>query len=518
MGMYGGPTSVPFGDIEELYLDYLIRDAGEGAYITLSHPPGYGGMWSAIVCDKRTVEIIYIAEGETKTRFAPYDPNFDAHAVTAFPLGDWDSAGDIDVQISQADFVADKGGSAQVDFDAVMQVAEAWNDLQQLSNWSLTGLSRFATSRAGSIKTQAKVDVAISDAAGTRTVELSVGGTVVASGSRVGDGAIALAMQNDSGLSGSVDIAYTADVLSDCWITGRWCQSYTVTVGAVSVVLYDDGRGDRLSASLTGLAAGINSVSIVATSDTGVSGSTYSGSITIPGRPLPPGELSYFSGDWTNTVVQATASATPGATYALYDVEELDGPIKYSEVAAVYIAGTGTISFALPSLPGAAAGKRRLVISAVNGLVEDGLRRTLTIEYDAAGAVVLPRPNIPSFGYVRPNPVSSGRTIATEWLYDGNTADGVATLIVAFLVAEGGATPADGAAPDASMAIGTGVNGIYRGSISVTAPANGNYRILVRAQTALGTQSANSNVLSEPVPVSNSAPPVPGNVEVTVVQ
>jgi len=518
MGMYGGPTSVPFGDIEELYLDYDVQDAGEGAYITLSHAAGYGGMWNAIISDKRTIDIIYIAEGETKVIFAPYDPKFEDHAVSAFPLGDWDSSGDIDVQIGQADFVADKGGSAQVDFNAVMQVAEAWNDLQQLSNWSLVGLSRFATSRPGAIKTQAKVDVAISDAAGTRTVVLSVGGVTVASGSRVGDGAITLEAQNNSALSGTVDIAYTADVLTDCWITGRWCQSYTVAVGAVSMVVYDGGRGDRLTASLTGLVAGVNSVSIVATSDTGITGSTYSGSITIPGRPEPPGELAYVSGDWDDTIVEAAASATPGATYALYDVEELDGPIKFSEVAAVYPADTGTIQFALPSLPGAAAGKRRLVISAVNLLVEDGLRRQLTIEYDAAGAVVLPRPNIPTFDYVRPNPVSSGRTIATEWLYDGNGANGVATKIVAFLVAEGGSVPADGAAADGEVAIGTGINGIYRGSISLTAPANGNYRILIRAQTALGTQSANSNVLSEPVPVSNASPAAVADVEVMVIQ
>ena len=327
--MFGGPTSVPFGDIEELYLDYLIKDAGEGAYITLSHPAGYGNQWSAIVSDKHVVEIIFIAEGETKTRFASYDPLFTGtHAVSAFPLGDWDSDGDVDVQIGQADYVADKGGSAQIDFDAVMQVAEAWGDSAQLSAWSLVGLSRFATSRPGALKTQAKVDVTIADVAGTRTVTLSVGGTTVASGSRVGNGVITLAAQNNSGLSGSVTIAYTADVSADCWITGRWAESYTVQIGAASVIIADNGRGDRLSATLVELTAGLNNYSITAVSDTGITGTAFNGSITIPGRPGAPGVLSYFSGGWANTVVQAAASATVGATYRLYDVEVLDGPIK----------------------------------------------------------------------------------------------------------------------------------------------------------------------------------------------
>lgn len=514
MGFNGGPTSVPWGDIEELYLDYDVRDAVQGAYITISHPPGYGNMWNAIVSDQRVVEIIFIAEGEKQTRFASYDPKFPGgHAVSAFPLGDWDSTGDIDVTIGQVDFVSDKGGSARFDFPAIMQIAESWGDLQQLDNWTLTGLARFATSRPGAIKTQAKVDVAISDSAGTRTVVLSVGGIAVASGSRVGDGTITLLEANNSQLSGSVDIAYSADVSSGCWITGRWCQSYLVQVGSASVTVVDNGRGDLCSATLSGIAAGVHTLTITATSDTGVVGTEFSQSITIPGRPLPPGKLSYVSGDWSDTIVAALASATPGATYHLLDVEELGGPVKYSEVAATYPAGTGTIQFALPSLAAPAAGVRRIVIAAMNGAVEDGVRRKLSIEYDAAGAVVLPRPNVPQFDYARPTPVTLGRRIACDWSYDATDSLGVATQIVAFLVAEGGAIPADGDTPDAVASVGVG-----RGTIAVTAPDDGNYQILVRARTAAGTQSLNNNVLTEPVVVSNSMPPAVSDVVVTVVQ
>src|ERR1700759_1326863 len=125
--IYGSPTSVPFGDNEELYLERTVKDAGEGAYVTISHPAGWGNQWSALVGAQRTTEIVFVAEGETKARFVPYDLTFPGdHAASAYPLGDWDSAGDIDVTIGQVNYLSDKGGSVRVAFDVVMQVAEAW--------------------------------------------------------------------------------------------------------------------------------------------------------------------------------------------------------------------------------------------------------------------------------------------------------------------------------------------------------------------------------------------------------
>jgi vacuolar-type H+-ATPase subunit H len=54
----------------------------------------------------------------------------------------------------------------------------------------------------------------LTDAAGTRTVQLykdSAKANLVASGSKVGDGAISLAEQNESGLTGAITVTYTGD-------------------------------------------------------------------------------------------------------------------------------------------------------------------------------------------------------------------------------------------------------------------------------------------------------------------
>jgi len=100
-------------------------------------------------------------------------------------------------------------------------IYESGDGANQLSNWSLSG----AVKRKGNEDSSGDLSdgnsdyygvyyVKLYDTAGTRTVELYQDSgltTMVASGSRVGDGTITLAQAGGSGLSGSVDVAYTGD-------------------------------------------------------------------------------------------------------------------------------------------------------------------------------------------------------------------------------------------------------------------------------------------------------------------
>jgi hypothetical protein len=78
----------------------------------------------------------------------------------------------------------------------------------QLAAWSIKGATELSTDSGFLYAT-------LQDASGTRTVSLyhdagMAPSTLVAQGSRAGDGLVTLVQQNDSGLAGSVQVAYTA--------------------------------------------------------------------------------------------------------------------------------------------------------------------------------------------------------------------------------------------------------------------------------------------------------------------
>jgi len=89
-------------------------------------------------------------------------------------------------------------------------ILEQYDDANQLSNWSLSGVTRAFCHDYGILYAE------LSDVAGTRTVTLyksiAFGSSEeVAQGSRSGDGVITLTERNSSGISGNVTVAYTGD-------------------------------------------------------------------------------------------------------------------------------------------------------------------------------------------------------------------------------------------------------------------------------------------------------------------
>jgi hypothetical protein len=103
----------------------------------------------------------------------------------------------------------------------ITAIEEAGDGAAQLSNWVLTGaIKRTGDQESADSLAKGNSDfwgvyhVKLYDVAGTRHVELyqdAARTILVASGSRVGDGTIVLAAAGLSGLTGSVDVAYTID-------------------------------------------------------------------------------------------------------------------------------------------------------------------------------------------------------------------------------------------------------------------------------------------------------------------
>jgi hypothetical protein len=492
--MAGDPSSVPAGDNEDMFLTFTVDDDSTslGARIQLAMATGYGDQYVAIISDAEVRQILWMAEGEPWEGWIGYNPARSLHAVSAHPLGDWNTLTDLDITYESRLFFSDKGVSVVLEWDAVIESLTAYDDDNQLSGWSLTGLQRGKNcSAVQNVPTQGRIDIEITTVGGTHTVTLSNGGVDVAEGSRTGDGAITLAEKNSSGVSGSVTIAYANDLaLADAAYLGiRWAAGYYVHCATSlsfprteEAYVYDDGIANRFSATIKDLAAGTYSYVIQAYTDTGVVGTNTSviGTVAVPGPPDPPGAISYVSGDYLATIVAFTNSATPGATYRLYD-SPMDEPPNLTAVADTLAAGTPSAArqWTLPALAAPAAGLRRIVIVAVLAGVEDGYRRELAIEYDAAGNAVPARPNAP--GMLASS--ISALTLTAQYTYDTAEQDAAATILQLFLVAE--AATADWTRPDGAGSI-SATGTLRTGSISATAAADGWYRWAVRAATAPG--------------------------------
>ena len=121
--------------------------------------------------------------------------------------------------------------------DGAVPVCRVWgpagpedtgDDQHQLASWAITGANVTNTDQGG-------LHVTLSDLSGTRTVSLYLDAahtTLVARGSLAGDGAVALAEQSGSGITGTVAVAYTAD---DSSITVKvpittWVCNYSADV------------------------------------------------------------------------------------------------------------------------------------------------------------------------------------------------------------------------------------------------------------------------------------------------
>lgn len=520
----GSATSTAPGDEDMIVLDFDWTDNGSGSGFKGYMQPtsGYGNHWWATVVDGAAQTIQYFPEGQFTPIGGTYDSTLTSHSVSMKQLGDWADALNVDVSIDQTYFTSDKGASVQFDFPASVDEVEAIGDSGQFATWAIIGLSRWKTVRPtgnGLPKTEACMDLTMSSAGAVHTVSLSMNGYLIAQGTINGNGSVTLTAQNNSGVSGTVVLTYSADIaLNAATFNVRWASSYTVVCGALSTTVKDTGIGDTLTAKLGPLAAGNQSWSITANSDTGVVGTALTGNVTVPGRPVAPSGLVYVSGDSTATVIRWTESTTASSFSRVYD-SELNGPTDTIDAAIDNIAGVGGVKTqTLATLGAGVTGERRIIVESVLGSVESGARKILKINY-IAGVVVLPRPNAPTWSI---KSVTGGTNANISFQYNATGQAGVATKIDLYLVPAGSAAPADGATVDTEIALPSAVKNISVGTITATTYNGGTplttgwYQACVRAKTAAGTRSA-TIALGPPFFVSSVVLPQVATPTVTVI-
>lgn len=483
------------GAVEDAVLDLeaAVPPGSGPALARFRAAAGYGGRWYAVYANGRRAAAAFAPEGAWAGAAVAVDAGAEDLAVQLEDLGGWPGA-DYDPDFAAREFEAATAQQIRLEWEAVPALSMRGPGAGAFSNWSLAGLKRFSNCAPVEGRgTRGCLRAGLTDAAGVRTVRLYAGAAEVARGTRAGDGTVALGAVNGSGLGGSVDVAYAGDVEPDgAALEARWPAAYRVHYANAALVFpraaeaeaEDDGASNRFAHASPPLAAGNWHAAVQPVTDTGAAeAGPATQAVTVPGPPEPAAGLAYASGNAAATVIAWQASATAGATYNIYG-SALDEPVNLETPLAVHAAGSGTLTQALPAATGY-PGVRRVLVRAVAGGSEERNAAVLRIEYDAAGNVAAPRPNSPGIVEIR---VAAGRSVTARALCDEFHAAAAAAEARLFLAAEGGAF--DWGSPAATAAWSEAVGGVREAELTGVAPADGWYRVAVRAAAAGGTLDA----------------------------
>jgi len=545
-----------------------VRASGAGMF-TSQAMTGWGGAVWVLLVDNVFSQPFVIPDSRRVSVPFTVDVGQETHFIYVICLGWWpEPPARAPLDLVRANLEDAVATAIEVEIPTAATIRGAYDDEDQFSNWVLTGLRRFTnTERVANWKTRASLGLVLSSAGSDYTVELYQGARKVASGSRTGNGEVSLSEEDESGISGTVDLAYSQDLaLTDgAYVLATWAASFQIYDGTdLLATAWDNGRANRLRRRLDNLDPDTYSIRLKSVSDAGNT-SSYGSSAAATINPLPPTPATavYLSGNYTNTQIRITSPTpawaastayakrawvtpsggpagyayecttagtsaadepswptTPGqtvedgtitwtcreeVTYAVYD-SALDEPSDVSNVNGhkkTASAAAGNVDVSLDTLAAAAAGVRRVQIHCVSDGIQDPVGLTLEIEYDASGDVVPVAPNDPAVALRS----ISGRTVTLGYVYDPGDQSVAPATVKMWLVAEG-ATP-DWNTPDVSQDIASAQpSGRINSTIQDTADADGFYRWVVRVADASGNLSP-ATTLSDALWVGTAADAAP---------
>jgi len=509
---WGFPWSCPWGDHDAMFASLEVADMGLGPRVRVVPESGLPQYVRLGVDGLPQGSPVWAQTGaETELLGVWQQPGATGHIVSVFPQGDWATT-DIDVSAQSDAFASGRARRIIVEIEPTLSV---FSDGRQLTGWSLTGLRRFVN--CGPVDASphwARLRWYLTDAAGVRSLSIYNGSTTVASGNLTGDGTLTLAAVA-SGVAGSVGVTYTGTGSGNVHVC--WPASYDVYwktgsgfTGAdfprtADATVYDDGQGNTHWFMSNVLPAATYYVVVHQTDEAGNESTGLTGggeAVTVYGPPAAPTGLAYVTGDASAT--QVTFSGGSGATgYLLYDshsgVFDMDAP-----TTTLSTSGTVTLS----GITTGYSGYRYVIVRSTLGGADDGNSDQLRIEY-SGGAVVLPRPPVPGMG----TPRVSGRTVIIPCTVSLAEYDALPTTVELFAweISSGsfnsGSPLSTGVIVTGSMRAGSEI--VI--SVSGTAAADGMFYYLVRAGSANGTYSANSEYAG-PVRLTTTAPSQPADI------
>lgn len=528
--MPGMPPGCPFGkpgDVQYLPLVYFFQGT---VAVTVRPRIGCGGYF-CVMCDGVVIGHRLCPDNRDTVFIGPYNAEHLDHHISSIPFG---------VNTQPAGYFTDQHTQYQATHaERILTKTTVAPELYLVdygttfSGVSITGARRLVNiERTNESPLMGRWILSVTAASGTMTVTLTANGVVVASGSAATGIAVnlPLAEVNGSGVSGTVNVDYTADATATVY--ARWPakvnQYYdpgTVnTSGAEKGFAPDDGYSNTLSHRSARLTPGAYQVATRLVDEGGNKGAASTPiAVTVPGPPEPPGQPAYVSGGSTGTVIGWSPSSTAGATYNIYDsgaVNPAMDTLGWLDLDAP-TASTANTQFTLPDCGGGYTGIRRVLVRALNGTWEEGNSQILDLEY-ADGVRVPPRPNSP-FSTVPP--VVSGRTLTVRYVYHRAGEKAAPAQFALYLIqpnspSEIGLPTLVNAPADGSMGDNSSVAGVITGTISITSDSNRICKYCLRAISAEGAYDRSSDILDTviygPVILFAGTPAAPVGVDVSL--
>ena len=515
--LWGFPWSVPWGSHEDFIAPFpnrlMFADMRDGVRAIFDVVTGYEQYYRLVIDGVPSGPPFFGRAGQPNQMSGLYESADSGHAVSIAPQGGWPGE-DIDVSGQQINFQAGKWDRLYAQITAVPTIF-SYGDSGQLTAWALSGIKRFSNMRPYVIwRNWAQLDITLANSGGTYTVTVALNGLTICSGSRAGNGSITLAEANSSGVSGSVTVTFSGEITSGGYVIARWPERYAVhyRIGAAwgapdfprtaESYLLDDGHANVFDWRSAALAAGTYQTTIHQRDEgANESAGTTTQAIVLSLPPGAPGTPTWSSGGAAATIVAFAASATAAATYNVYDSGDT-GILDVATISGTHAAGTGTLTQTLAAINLAYTGMRYVLVRALDGGVEEGSLKILTIEY-AAGVVVPPRPPRPG---VRQLVSVSGRTLTVITSVDHAEQLAAPATIELYVVASGGGF--NYASAQSSTAVAAAQQGVSVKSLSYLAPGDGDYDFAARTVTSGGTQSNNTERYG-PVRLTTAVPADP---------
>ncbi|MCP4639457.1 MAG: hypothetical protein GY851_03440 [bacterium] len=549
-----------------------INNNGTGTFTARALTDWGDAVW-VILCDGIISKPFTIKDDDTIEQPFAVDVGVESHYVYAICIGWWGEVpGGALVDLVRAYLEDDTAVALEVEIPHLSTARAAYNDSAQFSSWTLTGLRRFTNcERVENWTTRASLGIVLEDeGSSVYALELYNGAELVASGSRTGNGSITITEDNDSGVSGSVTVAYSADLaLTDnAYVVSTWAASFSV-YDSSDLLAYkpDDGRANRLMKRIDDLAADSYSIRLKSTSDLGqVSAFGSADAATIGTVAPPPSAVVYATGNWTNTQITVTGGTPAWVASTAYTKREwvtpTGGPASYAYECTTAGTSDATEPASWPTTPGDTQSdggvtwtcRAEITYAAYDSKLDEptdadntyGNKKTAAatgttvgITLDTLTAAAAGTRRVVVHGILStiqdplgstleieydasgdvvvpgPNVPAAGvngitaRVVTIGYIYDQGDQSATPATVKMWLVAEG-ASPTWGS-PDTSQAIADAdAMGRHSGTIAVTAGADGFYTWIVRVADASVNLSSNTTMSDEEwVGTATNAVPTP---------
>lgn len=352
MPLWGDGWGCYWGDSEDHVIILAAHDFLTGAAVSFQPIAGYPQFFKYVLDGKDQGAPFYAVDGVPYTVRGNYSIPGNEHVYSIKGQGPW-ATPDFDATFASILFLSTRADKVHAEIQAVPELfSREATGLSQFSGWGVTSgyVQRFQNCRANPNRpTWGEMDLTMSSVGSVHTLTLALNGTIIAQGSRTGNGVVALASQNNLGPSFTVTLAYTSDIASGATLVAAFPAQYNVFYRSSGAWTSADFPAITAASWLSGVATltiGTHSLTVGTTIYvSGVSPSGYNGKYVITAV--------------TGTTVKYALTTNPGAYSS--------GGMLTTPTAIVYDDGhSGAYAFQSDVL---AAGTWYVVVHQVN---EDG--------------------------------------------------------------------------------------------------------------------------------------------------